>query len=59
MPISEKILYEVKCLNVSEMEKTLLVDVLNLEDEGLRNYTKRYEEVIKAYIKMINEREEQ
>ena len=51
MPISKKILEEVDNLNIKKPEKDLLVEILNFEDEGLRNYSKKYEEVIGTYIK--------
>ena len=57
MPISKKILEEIDNLNIKDKEKTILIDVLNFEDEGLRNYTKKYEEVIGDYIKQLNSEE--
>ena len=51
MPISKKILEEVDNLDIKKAEKDLLVEILNFEDEGLRNYSKKYEEVIGTFIK--------
>lgn len=51
MPISKKIIDEVNALDIRKSEKDLLVEILNFEDEGLRNYTKKYEETIRKYIK--------
>ena len=55
MPISKKIHNEIEELYVENAEKELLIEILNFEDEGLRNYTSKYEELIREYIKKIKE----
>lgn len=55
MPISKKILDEVNKLDVGDKQKELIVSILTMEDEGLRNYTKKYEETIGLYIRKTKE----
>ena len=55
MPISKKILDEVNKLDVGDKQKELIVSILTMEDEGLRNYTKKYEEAIGLYIRKTKE----
>ena len=50
MPISEKIVSEIKKLDATPQEKKLLIKILELEDGGLRNYTMPYEREINNYI---------
>ena len=50
MPISRKITSEIEKLDASKKKKALLTTILELEDSGLRNYTKPYEKEIISYI---------
>lgn len=50
MPISKKIILEIEKLDASKKEKELLQTILELEDDGLRNYTRPYEREINKYI---------
>lgn len=54
MPISEKIIKEIEELNVSEDEKQLMLNLLNIEDEGVYQYVSPYEKHIKQYIEDKN-----
>ena len=57
MPISKKITTEIEKLKATKKEKELLQIILELEDGGLRNYTKPYEREINAYIDSIQKGE--
>lgn len=50
MPISEKILKEVKTAKASAAEKALMLEVLQVEDKGSFRYQAEYEPIIKKYI---------
>lgn len=55
MPISEKIIKEIDDINANEELKTLMKDLLLLEDDGARRWSKQYEEKIDAYLKVNEE----
>lgn len=54
MPISEKIIKEISELNVPDDEKQLMINLLNIEDEGVYQYVSPYEKQIKQYIEERN-----
>ena len=58
MPISKKITSEIEKLDASKKEKQLLQTILELEDGGLRNYTKPYEREINDFIDGTREGDE-
>lgn len=58
MPISKKITSEIEKLKATKKEKDLLRTILELEDGGLRNYTKPYEREINVYIDSIKKGEQ-
>ena len=55
MPISEKIMEEIKKLNEDEKKKELLLKILQQEDEGIHNYKKSYEKLINQYIADVDD----
>ena len=50
MPISEKILNELKKLPISNEEKELMENILWHEDIGTSHYSSPYENLIKSYL---------
>lgn len=56
MPISEKIMEEIKKLNEDEKKKDLLLKILQQEDAGIHNYKKSYEKLINQYIAEVDEK---
>ena len=58
MPISKKIISEIEKLKATKKEKDLLRTILELEDGGLRNYTKPYEREINFYIDSMKKGEQ-
>ncbi len=50
MPISDKIIREIESLKVKPEVKRLLVDALEIEDEGVFQYKAKYEHLIKTYL---------
>ncbi len=55
MPISEKILKEIDHTNVDENMKVLMKELLQLEDDGAKRWSKQYEEKIEEYRKKDEE----
>jgi hypothetical protein len=55
MPISEKILKEIDHTNVDENMKVLMKELLQLEDDGAKRWSKQYEEKIEEYLKKDEE----
>lgn len=55
MPISEKILKEIDNTNVDENMKVLMKELLLLEDDGAKRWSKQYEEKIDEYLKSDEE----
>ncbi len=51
MPISEKIVTSISELKAEEDIKELMIDILNREDQGTRQYKKEYEKMIDDLIK--------
>ena len=58
MPISEKIIKEIDEVDVEEKLKDLMKDLLLLEDDGAKRWTKQYEEKIKNYLGLPEEEDE-
>ena len=54
MPISEKIIKEIHDLSVSDREKQLMLDLLDIEDLGVYQYVHPYERKIKKYIQEMD-----
>lgn len=50
MTISKKILNEISNLEKDKKYKTLLIDLLNIEDNGNHRNNKQFEKKIKEYI---------
>ena len=50
MPISEKIITRINDSEVSQEEKKLMLEILQIEDKGSFRYQAEYEALIKKYI---------
>lgn len=50
MPISENIVERVNNTDASEAEKTLMMEILRIEDKGAFRFEQDYEKAIKAYL---------
>lgn len=50
MPISEKIIREIDETDADDKLKELMKDILLLEDNGAKRWTKQYEARIKGYL---------
>lgn len=50
MPISEKIIKEIQSIDASEREKSLMLQILRIEDKGVYQYTIPYEKLINAFL---------
>ena len=50
MPISEKIITRINDSEVSQEEKKLMLEILQVEDKGSFRYQAEYEALIKKYI---------
>lgn len=57
MPISEKILKEIEGIDDDVKLKDLMKDLLLLEDDGAKRWTKQYEARIKTYLGIEEEGE--
>lgn len=57
MPISEKIIKEIDEIDAEEKLKGLMKDILLLEDDGAKRWTKQYEAKIKEYLGIEEEGE--
>ncbi len=57
MPISEKIISEIDAIDADEKLKELMKDILSLEDDGARRWTKQYESKINEYLEIKGEEE--
>ena len=55
MPISSNIEKTIKELQIKNEDKKLLLDILKIEDDGVKQYTKDYENIINGYIKQKEE----
>lgn len=50
MPISEKIIKEIDETDAEDKLKDLMKDILRLEDDGAKRWTRQYEAKIKDYL---------
>lgn len=50
MPISEKILDQVKNTTATDAQKALMMEILQIEDRGVFRYEAAYEKVIREFI---------
>ena len=55
MPISEKIIREIDETDAEQKMKNLMKEILLLEDDGAKRWTKQYESKIKAYLGLEEE----
>ena len=53
MPISKKIIEKINSANVNDKERELMIDILEIEDEGNFRYDAAYEKTIKNYIASV------
>ena len=50
MPISEKIIEQVSSSDISENEKSLILALLKVEDDGIFRFNSEYEKLITSYL---------
>ena len=50
MPISEKIIEQVSSSDISENEKSLILALLKVEDDGIFRFNTEYEKLINSYL---------
>lgn len=50
MPISEKIIEQVSSFDISENEKSLILALLKVEDDGIFRFNSEYEKLINSYL---------
>ena len=50
MPISEKIIEQVSSSDISENEKSLILALLKVEDDGIFRFNSEYEKLINSYL---------
>ena len=50
MPISEKIIEQVSSSDISENEKSLILALLKVEDDGIFRLNSEYEKLINSYL---------
>ena len=50
MPISEKIIEQVSSSDISENEKSLILVLLKVEDDGIFRFNSEYEKLINSYL---------
>ena len=50
MPISEKIIEQVSSLDISGNEKSLILALLKVEDDGRFRFNSEYEKLINSYL---------
>lgn len=55
MPISEKIIKEIEETDAEDKLKDLMKDILLLEDDGAKRWTKQYEARIADYLEIKEE----
>ena len=51
MPISEKIIEQVSSSDISENEKSLILALLKVEDDGIFRFNSEYEKLINSYAR--------
>ena len=50
MPIIEKIIEQVSSSDISENEKSLILALLKVEDDGIFRFNSEYEKLINSYL---------
>lgn len=55
MPISKKIIDKVDALEITDQERTLMKEILAIEDKGSFRFETVYEKAIKKYIIKVEE----
>ena len=50
MPISEKIIEQVSSSDISENEKSLILALLKVEDDGIFRFNSEFEKLINSYL---------
>ena len=50
MPISEKIIEQVSSSDISENEKSIILALLKVEDDGIFRFNSEYEKLINSYL---------
>lgn len=50
MPISEKIIEQVSSSDISGNEKSLILALLKVEDDGIFRFNSEYEKLINSYL---------
>ena len=50
MPFSEKIIEQVSSSDISENEKSLILALLKVEDDGIFRFNSEYEKLINSYL---------
>lgn len=50
MPISENIIEQVSSSDISENEKSLILALLKVEDDGIFRFNSEYEKLINSYL---------
>ena len=50
MPISEKIIEQVSSSDISENEKSLILALLKVDDDGIFRFNSEYEKLINSYL---------
>ena len=50
MPISEKIIEQCSSSDISENEKSLILALLKVEDDGIFRFNSEYEKLINSYL---------
>ena len=50
MPISEKIIEQVSSSDISENEKSLILALRKVEDDGIFRFNSEYEKLINSYL---------
>ncbi len=50
MPISEKIIEQVSSSDISENEKSLILALLKVENDGIFRFNSEYEKLINSYL---------
>lgn len=58
MPISKKIIDQVKATTATDGQKALMMKILEIEDKGIFRYEAAYEKEIREFIDSNNEKED-
>lgn len=58
MPISQKIIDRISTTNITNEEKELMMEILQIEDKGIFRFEAAYEKAIKDFISERDKKEE-